>query len=239
VLCCASGRPARVRCRRQGLPVACCARTLRFRSSRLAGARVVAVRRASRRGFGHRAQATTIGALRGIPSSAIVSSSGIATGCRSNYSVKRTPVNRLRSSKRCGRRRLPQALGGQQRLRFKCSVAVAWRLRSAPALRASLEVLAALSAFAPSSLPRAARLQASAVRLATRSAFDPSSWSCAERLQQRVASLCAAHSRGGVAPARLPLPERSASCTVCLTIRSSGRRSIACASSKLCGAGAA
>ena len=31
-------------------------------------------------------------------------------GCRSNYSVKRTPVNRLRSSKRCGRRRLPQAL---------------------------------------------------------------------------------------------------------------------------------
>jgi len=34
-------------------------------------------------------------------------------GCRSNYSVKRTPVNRLRSSKRCGRRRLPQALGGR------------------------------------------------------------------------------------------------------------------------------
>jgi hypothetical protein len=29
----------------------------------------------------------------------------------SNYSVKRTPVNRFRQSKRCGRRRLPQALG--------------------------------------------------------------------------------------------------------------------------------
>jgi len=51
-----------------------------FRSSWLAGARVVVVRRVSRRGFAYRAQATTIGALRGIPSSAIVSSSGIATG---------------------------------------------------------------------------------------------------------------------------------------------------------------
>jgi len=35
-------------------------------------------------------------------------------GCRSNYSVKRTPVNRFRSSKRCGRRRLPQALAPTQ-----------------------------------------------------------------------------------------------------------------------------
>jgi hypothetical protein len=31
-----------------------------------------------------------------------------------NNSVKRTPVNRFRSSKRCGRRRLPQALGVQE-----------------------------------------------------------------------------------------------------------------------------
>ena len=36
---------------------------------------------------------------------------GEIAGLSPNISVKRTPVNRLRSSKRCGRRRLPQALG--------------------------------------------------------------------------------------------------------------------------------
>jgi hypothetical protein len=34
----------------------------------------------------------------------------------SNYSVKRTPVNRFRHSKRCGRRRLPQALDLRRRV---------------------------------------------------------------------------------------------------------------------------
>ena len=43
-------------------------------------------------------------------------------------------------------------------------------------------------------------------------------------LQQRFASPCVARFRGGAAPARLRLPKRCASCTVCLTNRSSGRR---------------
>src|SRR6185437_5319835 len=49
----------------------------------------------------------------------LVASVGAAASVRappSNYSVKRTPVNRLRSSKRCGRRRLPQALDRTTRL---------------------------------------------------------------------------------------------------------------------------
>src|SRR6185437_6518556 len=81
-----------------------------FRSSWLAGARVVAVRRVSRRGLaiGRRPQPLAhCGASQAALSFLRAASQ---RGCRSNYSVKRTPVNRLRSSKWCGRRRLPQAL---------------------------------------------------------------------------------------------------------------------------------
>jgi hypothetical protein len=48
------------------------------------------------------AQATTIAALRGFSSSAIVPSGGSAIGLPSNDSFKRTPVHRLRFPKLCG-----------------------------------------------------------------------------------------------------------------------------------------
>ena len=95
-------------------------------------ARAVAAVRASRAvGFpcaghnGFRTCSTTATAVPFQPGDEIA-------GLSPNISVKRTPVNRLRSSKGCGRRRLPQALGARGSLNASCChpscSSCAWRL---------------------------------------------------------------------------------------------------------------
>jgi hypothetical protein len=142
----------------------------------------------------------------------------------SNISFKRTPT------RYAGRRRLTRALGGQEHLRFKCcgcggvpfllrtsAAGQPARLRGAIGFR-SVQLVGRGSASGKFRAPRG-EIGFRSIQL-TRAQIG---------LQQAGAGPCAVCFCSGLAPVRLRLPKRSASCTVCLTNRSSGRRSIACA----------